>query len=321
MIPQNLKIDRDVLAQFLPSHDAIKKFEKLFQVVDQVQNTDLDGDPYIDIPEGSSSTQIVAAIAEYLATNTIEQPRYTPDLDVSGLWGDSQRPAPGQSDNGLWEPSKQGAWVDQNNPVLSKTSGRGIKVDIVSPTFPWADIIGLMEEDPGGANSPVLTTFRGGLVRDYAYTTNDKVDLRFHIPHDYAPGTDMHVHVHWSHNGTAISGNFTLSCASTYAKGHNQAIYPAEKTVTITYATVDIATTPQYIHRIDEVPWSSNGGSATLFDSALIEPDGLVKMNCTLTSLPTITGGSTPRVFIDFIDLHYQSTGINTKQKAPNFYV
>lgn len=318
---QKLKIDRDVLAQFLPSHDAIRKFEKLFEVVDVVQEVDTNSDPFIDIPEGSSSTQIVAAIAEYLASNLVEQPRYIPDLDVSSLWRDAQRPIPGPSDNELWEPSKQGAWVDQSNPVLSKISGRGIKVDIVSPSFPWHDIIGDMVADPGGANSPVLTVFRGGLVREWAYTTNDKMDLRFHIPHDHVPGSDLFIHMHWSHNGTAISGNMVGSFASTYAKGHNQAIFPAEKTVTITYATVDVATTPQYIHRIDEVQLSTPGGSATLLDSSAIEPDGLVLMTFTLTGRPTVTGGTTARVFVPFIDIHYQSTNLGTKQRAPNFYV
>lgn len=205
--------------------------------------------------------------------------------------------------------------------VIPKTSGKGIEVDPAAPSFPWRDMEGLMVADLGGANSPTLLAMRGGLVRGYAYTTADKMDIRIHVPHDYLPGSDLFIHMHWSHNGTAISGNMVGTFTTTYAKGHGQASFSAEKSVTVTYATVNIATTPQYIHRIDETQLSSNGGSATLLDSAQIEPDGLLLINFTLTTLPTITGGTTTRVFVPFIDIHYQSTGIGTKQKAPNFYV
>lgn len=204
--------------------------------------------------------------------------------------------------------------------VLPKTSGFGIKVDTATPTYPWRDLEGVLYPDPAGVNSPTLAAVRGGLVRNYFYSVNDKMDFAFHIPHDYVPGTDLYIHIHWSHNGTAISGSLTVSLATTYAKGHNQAAFPAEKTVTITYATVNIATTPQYQHRIDEVQWSSNGGSASLFDSAKVETDGMILGTMTVTGIPTITGGSTNEPFIVYIDLHYQSTNIGTKAKAPGFW-
>ena len=203
--------------------------------------------------------------------------------------------------------------------IMPKATNTGLMVDPASPSWGWKDLLGAIRPDPSGAGAPVLTVFRAGSVRMYAYTTADRMDCELHIPHDYVPGTDVFVHVHWSHNGTAISGNFVGTCAYSYAKGHNQAIYPAEKTVTITYATVNLTTTPQYIHRVDEVAISSAGGSATLLDNALIEVDGLLLLSFTMTTIPTITGGSA-RVFISHIDLHYQSNNMATKNKAPNFY-
>lgn len=205
--------------------------------------------------------------------------------------------------------------------TINKASGNGIKVDTDTPTFGWRDLRGFMLPDTVGLNAPTLSTFIGGSVRRFAYTANDKMDLEFHIDHDYAMGTDTFIHIHWGHNGTAISGNFVVSFVYTYAKGFNQGIFSAEKTVTMTYNTVNIATTPRYAHRIDEIQLSSNGGSATLLDSALIEPDGVIGVNMTVTSTPTITGGSPNEPFIFFCDIHYQSTNIGTKQKAPNFYV
>ena len=108
---------------------------------------------------------------------------------------------------------------------------------------------------------------------------------------------------------------------STYSMPHpDMEVYPAEKTLTITYPTVDIATTPRYIHRVDEVQLSSAGGSVTLMDTAVLEPDGIVAVNFTMTTLPTITGGSPNQIFVFHVDLHYQSTKTTTKNKTPNFW-
>jgi len=204
--------------------------------------------------------------------------------------------------------------------TLPKTSGKGIKVDATTPTWPWRDLEGLLRPDPGGANAPTLSAFRGGSVRELFYTATDKMDMVFHIPHDYVPGSDMFIHIHWAHNGTAISGTLSVNLAYTYAKGHNQALFAAEKTVNISYATVNIATTPQYQHRIEEVALTSAGGSASLLDNALVEVDGVLMVNMTVAGIPTITGGSPNEPCIFCVDLHYQSTGIGTKAKAPGFW-
>ncbi len=203
--------------------------------------------------------------------------------------------------------------------IMDKTSGVGLKVDTTTPTYPYRDITGVMKT-AGGA-SPTLSTFIGGSVRVYSFTTGDRCDIDFHIPHDYAPGTDLYIHYHWSHNGTSISGNIVATIAYTYAKGHNQTIFSTEKTQTFTYNTTNIATTPRYVHRLEELQLSTPGGSATLLDTSLIEPDGVISVDFTMTTRPTIAGGAPNDPFVFFIDLHYQSTGIGTKQKTPNFYV
>jgi hypothetical protein len=218
-------------------------------------------------------------------------------------------------------PTFTGDTTTTGNFVVPKTSGYGIKVDTASPTFPWDDFIGNMIPDPLGANSPTLVSISGGSCRTYAYTTSDKMDIQIHVTHSYVAGTDAFIHIHWLHNGTAISGNMVATLAYQYGKGHNQSVLTAEKTLTVTYNTVNIATTPQYQTRIDEIQISSAGGSATLIDTADIEPDGIFYVNLTLTTLPTITGGGTTRIFIPYVDIHAQQTGVGTKQKAPNFYV
>ena len=202
--------------------------------------------------------------------------------------------------------------------ILPKTSGQGIKVDIDSPVFGWRDIIGNVHPKASGVGSPTRAAYSGGNLGQYAFVANDVCDFEFHIPHDYAPGTDIYFHVHWSHNGTSISGNAAFDIYHSYAKGHNQANFPAEKNVTITYPTADISTTPQYRHRIDEVIISGASATATLMDHDDIEVDGLVQATLKLTTLPTIGGGG--KLFVHTCDLHYQSTNMATKGRAPDFY-
>ncbi|MHA1221126.1 MAG: hypothetical protein ACTSQB_05280, partial [Candidatus Heimdallarchaeota archaeon] len=189
-----------------------------------------------------------------------------------------------------------------------------------NPTYPWRDLIGLIRPDPSGANAPATKAFMGGLVRGLAYGTGDKIDMDFHIPHDYAKGTDLYIHVHWGHNGTGISGNNVMTLGYTYASRSNTPAiaFVAEKSDVVT-VTTDITNFPQYCHSVDEIQLTDSGGTGNRLDTDSIEVDGIIKVNFTQTTLPTITGGdSEPFVFT--VDIHYQSTGIGTKAKAPDFY-
>lgn len=111
--------------------------------------------------------------------------------------------------------------VTEGGIVLPKTSGVGIKVDPDNETYGWRDIIGNVEPKATGAGSPTRAVYIGGSTGQYAFIANDVCDFQFHIPHDYVPGTDVYFHVHWSHNGTAISGSAVFDIFYTYAKGHN----------------------------------------------------------------------------------------------------
>lgn len=216
-----------------------------------------------------------------------------------------------------------GAVDVSGNRIFPKTSGVGIKVDPAAPTFGWKDLIGAIVVDTAAANAATLDTYRGGSVREYRFGVNDKIDFRFHMPHDWVPGTYLYIHVHWSHNGTAITGTGTMSCslAHTYAKGYDQASFSAEKTLTCADTNVTTANTPQYRHKITEVQLSNNGGTGNLLDTASLEVDGLILVNLTVDTIPTITGGATAEPFIHFVDIHYQSTQLATKQKnGPAFY-
>lgn len=198
--------------------------------------------------------------------------------------------------------------------------------DIVNPRnrYGWKDKEGPVVPKTSGLGAPSLTAYRGGNVREFAFAAGDDYDYRFHIPHDWAPGTDMFIHVHWSHNGTNIAGSLVMNHYVTYAKGHGQAgasggTFHAEKNITQTVANLTITNTPQYLHRVDEVPLMINGGSGSLIDTSLIEVDGLIMGHFDVTTIPTITGGA-GKPFIHFIDLHYQADRVATRRRSPNFY-
>lgn len=198
--------------------------------------------------------------------------------------------------------------------ILPKTSGKGIKVDPVAPTFGWRDMTGRISVRGLGGTDPSFAVYRGS-IRQQQFSVNDEAYVEFHMPHDYVPGTDLFIHTHWSHaDGSVVSGGVTWSFELSYSKGHDQAPFPATVTSTVTQT----ASTTQYQHMIAEVQCSAAAPSGSQIDSDDLEVDGLILCRVYLSG-NTING--TPEPFLHFVDIHYQSTNLSTKQKAPNFYV
>lgn len=201
-----------------------------------------------------------------------------------------------------------------DNIIMSGTTGEGIEVDITTPTFGWQDMISSIKIRGIAATDPSYAIYRNG-IRGYQFALNDIVWNEFHILHDYVPSTDLYIHVHWSHTSAAITtGSVTWSFEITYAKGHDQAPFPATKTITVTQN----GSTTQYQHMIAEVAFTAATADATHFDRDDIEIDGLVLVKTELTA-NSLNAATDP--FVHFIDIHYQTTNIGSKNKAPNFYV
>ena len=199
---------------------------------------------------------------------------------------------------------------------ISKQSGEGIKVDTETPTFPWVDLIGKII--PSGESNPVspsLEEFFVGGPKAYAYNDNDELNCTYHIPHDWLEGTDGLIHLHWGHNGTAVSGSITVDFTATY--GDRDGVFGTPVSGTITHDMVDIATTPQYSHIVTEVPLFTETPTANEIDRSLVEVDGVLQVTFKVNGTPSITSGD---FFIFTGDIHYQSTGIGTKNNASPFY-
>jgi len=205
-----------------------------------------------------------------------------------------------------------------DNLVLPKTSGNGIQVDTQTPTFPWADMLGsIVVQGIAGGNTPTWATYRSGL-KQWQFTVNDEVWTSFHLPHDYLPGSDVYIHAHWSYIAASMtSGSVTWAFETTVAKGHQQQAFTAPITASAQQTAVVSGSGGQYMHHIAEVQLSSTAPDANQINNSSIEPDSVIIVR-TYLSANALQG--TPEPFLHFVDMHYQSTGIGTKQKSPSFY-
>jgi hypothetical protein len=198
-------------------------------------------------------------------------------------------------------------WYFADNIVMPKTSGKGIQLEPAAPTFGWRDIIGQPQEPTVGSGKPSWVQIASSGVYTWSFATADIQYYQFHIPHDYVPGSAVHFHVHWFSSTTAgASTRWTFDYL--YAKGHQQAAFPT--TAASTFAQ-QVQVTTAYTHMIAESAAETISG---------LEVDGLILVKVSRvapTGGPSDVAGS---VFVPCIDLHYQSTNLATKQKAPPFW-
>ncbi len=222
-----------------------------------------------------------------------------------------------------------------NNLELGGASGTGIKINEASPAFGWRDIIAPIETRPAGSGGataiPDYVAYRGNIFQ-YRFGTvapNNHLHeafVNYHMPHDWVPGSDLYIHIHWSQitvdtGGTAgVPGVAKWYFDISYADGHGTAGGSADPFISpITVSVTQQGTTTQYGHMIAEVQFTNNGGTGGLIDSNTIQVDGVILVRAYRD--PTDVADTLNQdVFVHYVDLHYQSTNLATKNKAPNFY-
>jgi hypothetical protein len=220
--------------------------------------------------------------------------------------------------------------------VMSGTSGEGVKVDPANPTYGWRDITGAIETRPaagGGASAlPDFVAYRGNIFQYRFGTVAPDNHLHeafsvFHMPHDWVPGSDLYIHVHWSQiavdtGGTAgVPGVAKWYFDISYADGHGTPGGTADPfNAPITVSVTQQGSTTQYGHMIAEVQFTNNGGTGGLIDSATLQVDGLIQVRL-YRDPADVADTLNQNTFVHFLDLHYQSNNMSTKNKAPSFYV
>jgi len=208
---------------------------------------------------------------------------------------------------------------DGLNLMVPKAQGYGVKVDSLgTPTFPWHDLHSTIHTDASTpATLPSFVTYRNG-IKGRQFDVNDEAFIEFHIPHDYVMGSEIFIHSHWSHAATTVTGgSVSWTFELSYAKGHDQAAFSATKLITATQN----ANSTQYQHMVAETSMTAVTESATAFAVGIMEPDAVLMCRVYLSANNmTVSGGGVPAPFLHFVDLHYQSTNIGTKNRSPNFW-
>lgn len=204
----------------------------------------------------------------------------------------------------------------EDSLIVPNDTGKGLRVGRFAEDsdFGWRDITSAIEVRGVRATDPTWEQIGTSSHYGYNFGIDDIIWMTFHIPHDIVPGSDIHFHMHWFPDGTntqPVKWQFEYA----YAKGFNQGAFDfslAESPLT----NAGIATAQSagpgvaYQHMVTET------SAITIPD--LTEPDGLIH-----TTISRITNGGTDNTDAIFgltADIHYQSTNMATKQKAPGFY-
>ena len=210
--------------------------------------------------------------------------------------------------------SSASTWDFQNNTIVQGVdtvwtggANTGNKMGTATTNdFGWNDIMGEINVRGIGVTDPTWTQIAATGFWDYKFDIGDSCWINFHIPHDYVPGTPVYLHAHFLTDGTEVrSVKWQFDCV--YANGFGQQEFPFATPTTTTAAGDPPGVA--YTHMIVEDAGTSVSG---------MEVDGMLKAKVT-----RITNGGTDNtddVFLLTADIHYQSTGLATKNKAPNFY-
>ena len=212
------------------------------------------------------------------------------------------------------EPIIQKVFEDSINNIFNKDSGEGIRVDVDAPTFPWVDLLGLIQPNTASpTTSPTWGVFQPG-VNGLSYNTSDILDCVFHVPHDWVLDSESEIHIHWGNNVALLEGD-TFSIAPTVVFGTRDGEFGAPVTLApITY-TAGVGGLPIHSHIVTEVPLCRQAPTANQLNCGDVEVDGLFLVSFVVSSI-SIAG----ELFIFTADIHHQSTCIGTKNNASPFY-
>lgn len=212
-----------------------------------------------------------------------------------------------------------GIWSFANGMTLGKEATGGIKVDVDAPTYGFADILGDQFSKNTGATKPTLVAYNGAITC-WEFSAGDEAFVSYHIPHDYVLGTEIFLHIHWSHNSALVTGgSVTFKATSIYSKSHDQAPFQSAPAVG---TFVGNASVVQYQQILTEVSYSDGVPTGLKLDTDLLEPDGVIELTFEVDANNITSSAAVPDIFVHFVDVHYQTTGlIGTKSKAPDFNV
>ena len=214
----------------------------------------------------------------------------------------------GSDSDGLSE-YQSGEIVQIDNGLLL---GKAHKFSVdAENSWGWGDITADIISK-GGANAPTFAAVTG-LGNLYAYkfpgsaSTLTEVFICWHIPHDYADGTDVYFHTHWINaTATPSTNNVVWQFEYSIAKGHGQQAFPSPTTISVTQA----CSATRYMHHIAET---------AAVTSANLEVDSLIYCRIFRDAAHASDTNTDSDVYLLTADVHYQKNKFATKNRAPAF--
>lgn len=207
---------------------------------------------------------------------------------------------------------------DGLNLMVPKTQNAGIKVDSLgTPSYAWHDLHSTLHTNPDEPTTKPSFTYYQGNIHARQFDVNDEAFIEFHLPHDYVMGSDIFIHSHWSHtSATVTGGSVSWTFEISYARGHGQEAFSAPKLITVTQNASGV----QFMHMVAETSMTASTETATAFANSIMEPDAVLMCRVYLSANNITDSVAQPAPFLHFVDLHYQSTNVGTKNKAPGFW-
>lgn len=160
-----------------------------------------------------------------------------------------------------------------------------------------------------GPSEPQMSQFRDSIYL-LGFVKTDMMDVfgNFHIDHDYAMGSALYPHIHWTTNSGLI-GVVRWGFEYTVAKGHQQMAFGPTVTIYVEQQTTGVP----YMHYVAETP------DLSAIPGVGIEPDTFILMRVFRDAThPNDTYDD--QVFGIAMDLHYQAAQAATPNKSPNFF-
>ena len=205
--------------------------------------------------------------------------------------------------------------VETSDLIIQQPSGgltrKAKLINLLKNVFTHKDVYsdyvvnGLDLDHPGGSAAPSLLILRDGFYQ-HAFNGTSQINeghFTIHTLHDLKPNTDMTVHIHWSHNNAAPSGNVKWNVAYSLAKG-NFGTFGAATNLSVTQAAG-----AQYYHHITNDDSMVINGT-----SGQIEPDTIIILKI-WRDPSDVADTFADYAFLLNIDIHYIKSRVGTTER------
>jgi len=160
----------------------------------------------------------------------------------------------------------------------------------------WDDILGDIVVKGSGSNDPTWASLvRGIYAYQFSASVMNECWVTLHVGHDYKPGTNVYLHVHWTRVGTN-TGTCRWGFEYSVAKGYNQQAFPTTTTVYFEQAAHATSLT----HQIAEIDVGDT------IPSTNIEPDSIILVRV-FRDAAHVNDTLTDASFLLLCDAHYQT--------------